>query len=119
MLDSKNPFNDPHLEAQKFKTTPFMRDLLEGAELVRYGAKALPVTGLYGQPKLYTDGAMLIGDSASMCNAFRLSGIHLAMKSGMLAAETFVDAIAIDDFPSLTQVGYADRYRAICAHVQH
>ena len=35
MLDSKNPFNDPHLEAQKFKNTPFMRDLLDGAELVR------------------------------------------------------------------------------------
>ena len=72
MLDSKNPHNDPHLEAQRFKTTPFMRDLLDGAELIRYGAKALPVSGLYSQPKLYCDGAMLIGDSASMCNAFRL-----------------------------------------------
>ena len=71
MLDSKNPFNDPHLEAQKFKTTPFMRDLLDGAELVRYGAKALPVSGIYAQPKLYCDGAMLVGDAASMCNAFR------------------------------------------------
>jgi flavin-dependent dehydrogenase len=53
---------------------------------VRYGAKALPVTGLYAQPKLYCDGAMLVGDSASMCNAFRLSGIHLAMKSGSASA---------------------------------
>ena len=46
MLDSKNPFNDPHLEAQKFKTHPWMRDLLEGAELVRYGAKTIPIGGM-------------------------------------------------------------------------
>ena len=119
MLDSKSPHNDPHLEAQRFKTTPFMRDLLDGAELVRYGAKALPVSGLYSQPKLYCDGAMLIGDSASMCNAFRLSGVHLAMKSGMLAAETIVDAIAAGDFSSVTLGGYTERYRSSWAYQEH
>jgi electron-transferring-flavoprotein dehydrogenase len=119
MLDSKNPFNDPHLEAQKFKTTPFMRDLLDGAELVRYGAKALPVSGIYSQPKLYCDGALLVGDAASMCNAFRLSGIHLAMKSGMLAAETIIDALASDDFSAVTLGGYAERYRNSWAYVEH
>ncbi|HZO09367.1 MAG TPA: NAD(P)/FAD-dependent oxidoreductase, partial [Myxococcota bacterium] len=56
ILESENPNCDPHLESQKFKTTPWMRWLLEGAELVRYGAKAIPVGGLYAQPKLYTDG---------------------------------------------------------------
>jgi len=119
MLDSKNPFNDPHLEAQKFKTTPFMRDLLDGAELVRYGAKALPVSGIYGQPKLYCDGALLVGDSASMCNAFRLAGIHLAMKSGLLAADTIVDALVADDFSAVTLGGYAERYRNSWAYEEH
>ena len=38
LLDSENPHSDPHLEAQKFKTNPWMRKLLDGAELVRYGA---------------------------------------------------------------------------------
>ena len=71
-----------------------MRWLLEGAELVRYGAKTIPTGGLYSQPKLYVDGAMLVGDSASFCNAQNLAGIHMAMKSGMLAAETLVDALA-------------------------
>ena len=71
-----------------------MRELLEGAELVRYGAKAIPIGGLYAQPKLYVDGALLVGDSAGFCNAEKLSGVHMAMKSGMLAAETIVDALA-------------------------
>ncbi|MCZ6569693.1 MAG: NAD(P)/FAD-dependent oxidoreductase, partial [Deltaproteobacteria bacterium] len=69
LLDSESPHCDPHLESQRFKTTPFMKWLLEDAELVRYGAKVIPTGGLYSQPKLYTDGALLIGDSASMCNA--------------------------------------------------
>jgi electron-transferring-flavoprotein dehydrogenase len=119
MLDSTNPFNDPHLEAQRFKTTPFMRDLLEGAELIRYGAKAIPVGGLYAQPKLYCDGAMLIGDAAGMCNAFRLSGVHIAMKSGMMAAETIVEALARNDFSSVTLGGYAERYRNSWVYDEH
>jgi electron-transferring-flavoprotein dehydrogenase len=119
MLDSRNPFNDPHLEAQRFKTTPFMRDLLDGAELVRYGAKALPVGGLYAQPKMYGSGMLIVGDAAGMCNAFRLSGVHLAMKSGMLAAETIVDAIAADDFSAVTLGGYAERYRRSWAFEEH
>ena len=118
-LTSENPNNDPHLGSQIFKTTPFMRDLLEGAELVRYGAKAIPAGGLYAQPKLYCDGALLVGDSASMLNIMKLSGVHQAMKSGMLAAETIIDAIAQDDFTTSTLGGYSERYRASWAYQEH
>ncbi len=119
ILEDENPNRDPHLEAQKFKTTPWMRWLLEGAELVRYGAKAIPVGGLYAQPKLYTDGALLVGDSAGFCNAQNLAGIHMAMKSGMLAAETLVDALAQQDFSAKTLGGYAERYRRSWAWQEH
>jgi electron-transferring-flavoprotein dehydrogenase len=119
LLDSESPHCDPHLEAQKFKTTPWMRWLLEDAELVRYGAKVIPTGGLYSQPKLYTDGALLIGDSASMCNAQNLAGVHLGMKSGMLAAETLVEALAAQEFSSKTLGGYAERYRRSWAWQEH
>jgi len=118
-LDSKDPNNDPWRKSQEFKQTPFMRDLLDGAELVRYGAKTIPTGALYAQPKLYCDGAMLVGDSASMCNIMKLSGVHMAMKSGMLAAETIVDAIAQDDFSANTLGGYAERYTASWAYQEH
>ena len=42
--------------------------------------------------------SLLIGDSAGTCNGERLKGVHLAIKSGMLAAETLVEAIRKDDF---------------------
>jgi electron-transferring-flavoprotein dehydrogenase len=119
ILDAENPNCDPHLEAQKFKTTPWMRWLLEGAELVKYGAKVIPTGGLHSQPKLYTDGAMLVGDSASFCNAQNLAGIHMAMKSGMLAADTIVDALAQRDFSAKTLGGYAERYRKSWAFAEH
>lgn len=118
-LDAENPFHDPHLEAQKFKTHPFMRDLLEGAELVRYGAKTIPIGGMTSMPKLYVDGAMIVGDAAGFCNAERLAGVHLAMKSGMMAAEAIADAVASNDFSALTLGGYAERYRRSWAWKEH
>ena len=118
-LDAESPFHDPHLEAQKFKTHPFMRKLLDGAELIRYGAKTLPMGGMTSMPKLYTDGAMIVGDAAGFCNAERLTGIHLAIKSGMMAAETILDAVAADDFSTTTLGGYAERYRASWCYDEH
>jgi electron-transferring-flavoprotein dehydrogenase len=119
LLESENPNSDPHLAAQKFKTTPWMKSLLDGAELVRYGAKCIPTGGLYSQPKLYHDGALLIGDAASMCNAQNLAGIHMAMKTGMLAAETIVEALAQQDFTSKTLGGYTERFRKSWAYQEH
>jgi electron-transferring-flavoprotein dehydrogenase len=119
LLENENPNTDPHLQAQKFKTTPWMRWLLEDAELVRYGAKCIPTGGLYSQPKLYHDGALLVGDSASMCNAQNLAGIHMAMKTGMMAADTIVEALAQQDFSSKTLGGYAERYRKSWAYDEH
>ena len=119
LLESQDPFRDPHLEMQRFKTNPWMRWLLEGAELVRYGAKVIPTGGLYSQPKLYHDGLLLIGDAASFCNAQNLAGIHMAMKSGMMAAETIIDALAAKDFSSLTLGGLTERYRRSWAFEEH
>jgi electron-transferring-flavoprotein dehydrogenase len=118
-LSSEDPHNDPHLASQIFKTTPFMRDLLEGGELIRYGAKCIPTGGIYAQPKLYADGALLVGDTASMLNIMKLAGVHMAMKSGMLAAETIVEAIAKDDFSSKTLGGYAERFKNSWAYEEH
>jgi electron-transferring-flavoprotein dehydrogenase len=119
MLDAESPWNNPHLAMQQFKTHPFVRDLLEGAELVKYGARAIPTGGIYAQPKLYADGALLVGDSAGFCNAEKLSGIHMAMKSGMMAAETIVDALRGKDTSSVTLGGYAERYRHSWAWREH
>ena len=119
-LASEDPNNDPHRASQEFKRdSPFMRDLLEGAELIRYGAKCVPAGGINAIPKLYCDGAMLVGDSAGMLNIMKLAGIHTAMKSGMMAAETIIDGIKAADFSAKTLGKYTERFRNSWAYQEH
>jgi electron-transferring-flavoprotein dehydrogenase len=88
---------DPHAAFQTWKTHPFLRKILEGGKLVRYGAKSLPYGGWYAMPRNYVDGGLIVGDSGSFLDSQRLKGVHLAMKSGMLAAETIFEALKAGD----------------------
>lgn len=108
-LDYRNPGVDPHHEFQRLKMHPWVRSLIEGGEMVSYGAKSLPEGGWFSIPKLTVDGAMLIGDSAGFMNGQRLKGIHLAMKSGMLAAETIAEAFDSNDFSDASLGSFADK----------
>jgi len=97
-LDSPNPANDPHYKFQLFKTHPFVKKIFEGGKMLNYGAKTIPEGGYFAMPRLYHDGLLLIGDAAGFLDSQRLKGIHLAIKSGMMAAETVFEALKKDDF---------------------
>ncbi|HEX3437352.1 MAG TPA: electron transfer flavoprotein-ubiquinone oxidoreductase [Pseudacidobacterium sp.] len=96
-LDYEDPRTDPHHVFQSFKEHPFTRGLLEGGKMVRYGAKSFPYGGWLTMPRIYGNGWMILGDSASFLNSQRIKGIHLAIKSGMLAAEAAFDALISGD----------------------
>ena len=106
-LNYKNPYLDPHEEFQRLKTHPLIASLLVGAKLAHYGAKALPEGGYYSIPKSCFNGGLIIGDAAGLVNSMRLKGIHLAMKSGMLASETLLQALLKQDFSERTLGQYA------------
>jgi electron-transferring-flavoprotein dehydrogenase len=97
-LDYDDPRFDPHNAFQLFKTHPRIRRLLEGGQMVRYGAKTIPEGGYFSIPRTAMNGALIIGDSAGFLNSQRLKGIHLAMKSGMLAAEAVFEAVLNNNF---------------------
>jgi electron-transferring-flavoprotein dehydrogenase len=105
-LDTEDPTMDIHEEFQRFKTHPFVSKLLEGGTRVHYGAKSLPAGGYWSMPRAYADGALLAGDSLGTLNAARLKGIHAAMKSGMLAAETALEALVQGRSDSEVLSGY-------------
>jgi electron-transferring-flavoprotein dehydrogenase len=96
-LDYEDPTFDLHREFQRFKTHPLIRGILEGGECLRYGAKAIPGGGLYAMPRLYGDGWLLAGDAAGAVNMARLKGVHLALKTGMLAGEAAYGALKAGD----------------------
>ncbi len=96
-LDYKDPLFDPHMAFNRFKQHPFVAGLLDGGQMVRYGAKALPEGGWNTIPQPYMDGGLIAGDAAAFLNSMRLKGIHLAMRTGMLAAESAFEAIRAGD----------------------
>lgn len=93
-LDYANPHLSPFDEFQRFKMHPAIRPLLEGGKRLSYGARAITEGGLQSWPELVFPGGALIGCSAGMVNVPRIKGIHNAMKSGMLAAEAVMSAMA-------------------------
>ncbi len=97
-LDYEDPRLDPHMEFQRFKTHPFISKLLEGGKIVQYGAKTAPVGGYFSIPKLAVDGAVIIGDAANLFISQKIKGVHVAMRSGMLAAEAIFNALLSEDF---------------------
>lgn len=111
-LDSKDPLLDPHRELQKLKTHPFIQKILSGGKVVAYGGKTLPAGGWYSMPKLYGNGWVVCGDSANMVDVQKLKGIHLAMKSGMLAAETAVECLLQNDSSEKVTSGYEKKLHA-------
>ena len=107
-LDYSNPHLSPYKEFQRFKHHPEIRKALEGGRRIAYGARALNEGGFQSLPKLTFPGGSLIGCAAGFLNVPRIKGIHNAMKSGMLAAEAFVEdgtanKIELEDYPKKIQ----------------
>jgi electron-transferring-flavoprotein dehydrogenase len=108
-LDYHDPLFDPHIAFNRFKHHPFVTRLLEGGRLVRYGAKALPEGGWNTVPRVHMDGALIAGDAGGFVNSVRLKGIHLAMRTGMLAAETAFEALEAGDTSAARLASYQQK----------
>ncbi|KAA3610894.1 MAG: electron transfer flavoprotein-ubiquinone oxidoreductase [Planctomycetota bacterium] len=115
-MDHGDPGFDYHATMQRWKTHPNMRELLEGGKLIRYGAKTIPEGGLFSMTKLAGDGFLIVGDSAGFMNTRRLKGIHLAMKSGMLAAQAAAPALAKEKCLEQDLAAYEQSFRQSWAY---
>ena len=111
-LSSPDPTNDPHLKFQRYKTHQFVKNILKGGLMLHYGAKTIPDNGYHSMPRLYHDGLLLCGDSAGFLNPQKLKGIHLAIKSGIMAAETVFDCLKSRDFSARSLGRYQERFEA-------
>ncbi|MFP4522776.1 MAG: 4Fe-4S dicluster domain-containing protein [Fibrobacterota bacterium] len=110
-LNYRNPYLDLHKEFNRLKQHPFVKNLLDGGKMVEYGAKTMANGGLYSMPRLFCDGALIAGDSASFLDPMKLKGIHLALLSGKLAAETVFDSLLKKDFSSKALSRYEEEFK--------
>ncbi len=90
-LDYDDPRFRPFEAFQQFKHHPSVRALLDGGELLAYGARAIAAGGWQSLPRMDAPGLMLIGDTAGTLNVPKIKGVHQAIRCGTLAAEHLVE----------------------------
>ncbi len=101
----------PYEILQRYLAHPAIAPLVEGGQLVEYGAHLIPEGGWRDMPKLYTAGALVAGDAAAMVNALHWEGTNMAIIAGKLAGETAIEAHSRGDFSAKTMSRYEDRLR--------
>lgn len=111
-LDHHDAKLDPHALFVQWKQHPEIQKLLVGGKILRYGAKTVPEGGYFAMPKLQGDGFVLVGDTAGFLNASTLKGVHLCIKSGMLAAEAIAEALAANDTSGAKLARYTELFEA-------
>ena len=97
-LDYEDPDFKPFEAFQQFKNHPSVKTLLEGGEIQAAGARTIIEGGIQSLPKLEMPGALLIGDAGGTLNVPKLKGVHMAIRSGMLAAEHVAETGVAEGF---------------------
>ncbi len=100
-LDYKDPHFEPFEAFQQFKNHPSVKPLLEGGSIISSGARAIVEGGIQSLPKLEMPGAMLVGDAGGKLNVPKIKGTHMALRSGMLAAEHLAGKLESSGFDGL------------------
>ena len=112
-LDYRDSELSVHDLLQELKTHPKIRKLLEGGERVEWGAKTIPSGGFHSLPKrLHAPGLLMCGDGVGMVNIPRLKGIHYAIESGRLAAESAFASVQRGATPGASLSSYDDAIRS-------
>ena len=111
-LDHPDARLDPHALFVRWKQHPRIAKLLEGGKPINYGAKCIPEGGYFSQPRLHGDGFVFVGDTGGFLNIATLKGIHLAIKSGILAAEAIASSLASGDSSKDGLASYQSAYEA-------
>lgn len=97
-LDYHDAALDVHNLLQRLKLHPLFRNVLDGGELLEWGAKTIPEGGYYALPeRRYGDGVLFAGDAVGFVDVPSLKGIHYAMHSGILAARALAAALERGD----------------------
>lgn len=97
-LDYHNASLDVHTLLQRMKLHPLFRKILDGGELVEWGAKTIPEGGFHAIPERRSgDGLLIVGDAAGYVDVPSLKGVHYAMQSGMYAARAIFAALKRGD----------------------
>jgi electron-transferring-flavoprotein dehydrogenase len=113
-LDYRDSALSVHDLLQEAKTHPLFRALLRGGERLEWGAKTIASGGALALPaRLHAPGLLLAGEGAGFVNVPALKGVHYAVETGRLAAESAYAALRSDGDPGAEALaGYDAAVRA-------
>jgi len=117
-LSYSNPYLSPFDEFQRMKHHPVLKQYLEGGKRISYGARAITKGGYNCLPKMTFPGGLLIGCDAGTLNFAKIKGVHTAMKSGMVAAESVFEAIKAGDEGGKELTSYTEKWEASWANAE-
>lgn len=117
-LDYADPSFDIHAAMQVWKTHPQIARWIEGGTILEAGAKTLPEGGWYSLPRGYDDQLLIVGDGAGFLSTPRLKGVHLAVRSGILAARTAAEALQRGDTTKEALSRYETLVHESCIHTE-
>lgn len=92
----------------RFKKHPAIAPLIAGGETLEYSGHLIPEGGYHRLPRLFTDGAIVVGDAAQLVNPLNREGANLAMLSGQVAAQAVIEAKRTDDFSAMSLSRYRE-----------
>ncbi len=100
---------NPQDALTRLKQHSFVKQFIDGGEVVEAGAKMIPEGGWYAVPRdpdtsaIGKANVMLLGDCAGFVNMLKIKGLHNAIESGILAAQTIAE---LPDTPAQAALNY-------------
>lgn len=103
----------PHELLESFKAREEIARLLEGGQLVEYGAHMIPEARRLAPQSLVGDGYLVVGDAAgfSLNMGLTVRGMDMAMASGFFASRAVIQASQSNDFSAPSLASYLQMLR--------
>ncbi|MBN1126756.1 MAG: FAD-dependent oxidoreductase [Sedimentisphaerales bacterium] len=90
---------NPQDALTQFKGHAFVKQFIEGGEVIEAGAKMIPEGGFYAIPRdpatnaVGKSNVLLLGDSAGFVNMCKIKGLHNAIESGIAAGNAICQTL--------------------------
>jgi electron transfer flavoprotein-quinone oxidoreductase len=112
LIHGAGGFDAPEL-MEGFTGRPEVQRWIRGGELKEYAAHVISEAGIGSVPKLYTGGMLVAGDAAGFALNLGLTvrGMEFAIASGVMAADTAVEALNVNDLSENSLSRYEKRLK--------
>ncbi|HHL31606.1 MAG TPA: electron transfer flavoprotein-ubiquinone oxidoreductase, partial [Oceanospirillales bacterium] len=116
-LNYDNPYLSPFEEFQRWKHSHVIKAIINGGKRIAFGARAMNKGGFQSVGQVEVAGACLTGCEAGYLNPAKIKGIHTAMKTGMIAAQSIAQNLLTADHDDVS-TNYTENVKNSWVHTE-